>query len=152
MITFYLTKDNNVIKYNSETEKYVLQTTTDKNRIVSKEDFALLSVERIKKVKAFELINTYFRTVKHRWIYEGVRFRKLDAFEKSIPISQPLHACGEYYHTQGYLVYHNGSIFYACLDSDGRYYLICPTTKKFVKRTSYKNLCPVFNMDECKIC
>lgn len=154
-----------LIQHNRETGVYWIRNSVKlEDKRISKELFdSLADVERVKKQRFFELLNAYFKTVKHYWTYEGENYRKLDNFEivdDSGIKSYGHFKCTNYdivklmHHTNKahcgdnlILVYHWGHVYYMHYSYGGtkQSQLFDIKTGRQVKWTNAKNCAPIFN-------
>jgi hypothetical protein len=127
--------------------------------LLSDEDLKSMSIRKIKNQEFSRLMNKYFKTVKHTWYHNGVKFKKLENFEtingnlignydwKSLP----KHNCGVYGHCL--LVYHWGKLYYFTVSYNGykQGQLLDIKTKSHVQWAQAKNCSPVKNCQDKKI-
>lgn len=160
----YKSECDKLIQYNPDTKVYKLRNTikTD-NKVISEEDFKLLNVNKIKRAEFSRLMNIYFKNVKHDWIYEGVKYRKIDNFEENgfslsdnykIGTEVPFHEIGKHYYEKNLvLVYHWGRVYYHTVqyNGDGVGQLVCPYTHSYVRWAKLKHCSPIFNTVTKKI-
>lgn len=102
---------------------------------------------RIKKSKYYELLNFYYKDKKELWEYQGEKFRNLFNFEsleeyKKLPVHKDL--IFEYRK-----VYHNGRVYASNI---GDRLQLFSLEGRFIKRTSFKNCSPIFNITKKEIC
>ena len=127
-----------------------LYKETDKKeffKLNKKVDFIPNGAIRINRSKYYELINFYYKDKKELWEYQGERFRNLFNFQSleeyhKLPIHKDL---GFDYRK----VYHNGRVYASY--SDDRLQLFS-LEGNFIKRTSFKNCSPIFNITKKEIC
>lgn len=162
---YFKTKEGRLIQFNSETNTYKFRDhiSHDDPRI-SIDEFNNMNCQQIKKDVFSRLMNEYFRDVKHSWIYQGTKFRKIDNFEKSkfsvssnyiIGKDIPLHELEDKkYFGKLVLVYHWGRIYYHTISYGGypQGQLINPSTFELVRWAQLKHCSPIFNETTKKIC
>lgn len=156
---YYKTEDK-LIQFNPSTNVYRLRNTIAKgNKCISEEEFDLLDVVRIKKNKFCELMNIFFRDIKHEWQYDHSYFKKLDNFDRngnSYGFSWaevPNHKIDGYHFTNLKLVYHWGRVYYMIYG--GGYapkgQLVDTNKLQIVQWIDIKNVAPIFNIGTKKI-
>jgi len=160
---YFKTNNDLLVQYNTETNVYKIRNTISKeNHILSKEEFEALNPIQIKKDKFCQQMNIYFKNVKHEWIHEGVRFRKIDNFEKSdynnctnyIWKDIPKHHLKDKpYFGELILVYHWGRVYYFTFSYNGypQGQLIDTKTFDLVQWAKPKHCAPIFNIDTKQI-
>ena len=151
----YYKSDSNLILFNTNTKKYFI-TNKEKKTILTKEEFDSLNTEKIKKQKYCELMNNYFKSNKHKWEFNGQKFKKLDNFEintfnfiySKIPKHNNI--------LRNYnliLVYHWGKIYYMLVSQYlPKAQLIDCNTLKIVRWVDIKNVSPIFNINTKYLC
>lgn len=160
---YYKTNTDLLVQFNSESNIYKIRNIISKeNHILSKNEFEALNPVLIKKQNFCEQMNVYFKNIKHKWIYNGVHFRKLDNFE-----TKKWNLCANYdwqkipkhtienksYLGKLILVYHWGHVYYFTFSYNGesRGQLIEPKTFELVQWAQPKHCAPIFNVDIKKI-
>ena len=157
-----------LIRENPETKVIRVCNRTNKintdNYIISCEDFFKMEKKELKKDKWSELMNNWFRDVKHEWVHNYTSYKKIDNFEQNnwrisdnynLGKDVPYHNIKEKpYLGSVVLVYHWGNVYYHTVSYNGyaQGQLIDINTFEFVKWTQLKNCAPIFNIDEKKIC
>lgn len=159
---YYSSDCGKYIKFNPETKVYRLgNTTLEKYRVVPIDEFNSLKTTEIKNSEYSRLMNIYFKYVQHEWEFEGVKYRKLENFEKkeyllsanyNIGKDVPLHDLGNYKNNL-ILVYHWGKVYYHTIqyNGEGVGQLLCPYTLNYVRWAKLKNCAPIFNTVTKKI-
>ena len=157
----YYKSEDKLIQFNPETNVYKLRNTIAKEDTrVSKEDFDKLKTKQIKKDKFCELMNIFFRDIKHEWVYDRSNFRKLDNFDKNANSSGctwnqiPSHDLGNsYYLNHLRFVYHWGKVYYLLYDGNyaPRGQLLDTKTLESVRWVHIKNVAPIFNINKKQI-
>lgn len=151
-MTHYKAETGELINFNPKTKIYKVKNHK-KPFEISEDDFKKLVVVKIKHEKFCELMNIYFRDIKHNWKFDYTEYSKMDNF------SCDNHFIGKNYnwndipkHKIGFfntiLVYHWGKVWYLCMD--GCYFpkgqLIDPYTGKLTNRWIHlKNVAPIYN-------
>ncbi len=158
---FYQTPDNKLIQFNPETGVYKLRNTIEREDTrITQEDFAKMSANLIKRDKFSQLMNEYYKNVKHHWVYEFTKFRKMPNFESNednlvLGKDIPLHKIpGMEFLGDVVLVYHWGKVYYHTISYNGYKsgQLIDPRTFSLVRWAQLKHCAPIFNIDSKKIC
>lgn len=156
---YYQTEDK-LIQFNPSTNVYRIRNTiATGNKCISKEEFDLLNAIKIKKTKFCELMNIFFRDIKHEWVYENKRFKKLDNFDKNAKscdfhwVQIPSHKVDGYHFTNLKFVYHWGRVYYIIYG--GNYapkgQLVDIKKLQIVQWVDIKNVAPVFNIETKKV-
>jgi len=156
----YYKAEDKLIQFNPSTNVYRLRNTiATGNKCLTKEEFDSLNVTEIKKTKFCELMNIFFRDIKHEWTYENKRFRKLDNFDKNAKSWDinwwdiPKHKVDGYIFTDLKLVYHWGRVYYIIFS--GNYapkgQLVDIKKLKIVQWVDIKNVSPVFDIEAKKV-
>lgn len=153
---YYKTNCGKLIQFNIETKVYKLRNTiqtTDKR--ISVEDFKNFNSIEIKKDEFSRLMNIYFKNVKHEWIHDGVKYRKIDNFEGKGILLSDNYKIGKdvpYHHISKYeknyiIVYHWGKVYYHTISYNGyaQGQLIDIKTNKTVRWARLKNCAPIFD-------
>ncbi len=155
---YYKTEDL-LIQLNPETKVYKIRNNVGiETKLLTKEEFEASNAIEIKKPKLCELMNQYFKDVKHSWVYKGVRFKKLPNFE-----GNGINACTNYNFKKDILkheledkkygklamVYHWGRVYYFTWSYNGypQGQLINPTTLELVRWARPKHCAPILNED-----
>lgn len=155
---YYITDDNKLIHFNPETKVYkVMNTISRDDKRISPEN---LSLHEIDKNKFSRLMNEFFKSVKHQWVYKSVRFRKLDNFDTNGYLLSKNYVLGKDvpYHDSSFgkviLVYHWGKVYYHTVSYNGykQGQLIDINTNKIVRWAQLKHCAPIFNEDTKTIC
>jgi hypothetical protein len=159
----YFKTEEYLIQYNPETKVYKIRNTIKREDTrLTKEEFTALNPVKIKKDKFCELMNIYFKNVKHSWEYQGVHFRKLDNFEDNgwnMCVNYEFHKIprhsigGKGWGDNLIMVYHWGKVYYFTFSYNGenRGQLIDPYTHNLVQWASPKHCAPIFNEDTKQI-
>lgn len=163
---FYISNDL-LIRENTDTKIIRVCNRTNKintdNHIISPDDFSKMEKKQLKKDKWSELMNNWFRDVKHEWIFNHSHFRKLDNFEQDnwrisanydLGKDVPYHKTEKSYLGSVILVYHWGKVYYHTVSYNGypQGNLIDINTFEIVKWTKLKNCAPIYNIGTKKIC
>jgi hypothetical protein len=161
----FYTSNNLLIRENPETKIIRVCNRTNKinidNHIITSDEFSQMEKKQVKKDKWSELMNNWFRSVKHEWIHDFSNFRKLDNFDFRLSSNYllgkdvPYHKLeNKPYYGNLVLVYHWGKIYYHTVSYNGypQGQLMDINTFKFVKWTRLKNCAPIFNVNTKKIC
>lgn len=164
---FYISNDL-LIRENPQTNIIRVCNRTNKinidNHIITPDEFSEMEKKQLKKSKWSELMNNWFRDVKHEWKHDYSYYRKLDNFQtdgfrissnyllgKDIPYHklEDKPYCGSLI-----LVYHWGRVYYHTVSYNGyaQGQLMDINTFEFVKWTRLKNCAPIFNINTKKIC
>ena len=160
-----------LIKHNPDTGVYRIANFIgiDKDkRILTKEQFNQLESKSLSKSNFNQKLNKYFRETEHEWIYDGIKFRKLDNFSNEVygnrhigwttmPKHNPYDKLPP--HKRGYsnhpmiLVYNQGRIYYFNWSYGGyeQGQLYDPRTLEFAKWARPKNCAPIFNCETKEI-
>jgi hypothetical protein len=159
---YYKTDDGKLIQFNPETKVYKLRNTIEKvDTRISPDQ---LDLHEIKKDKFSLLMNEFFKSVKHSWVHNSCKFRKLDNFESDgISLSTnyvigkdiPLHEIDDMkWIGKVILVYHWGKVYYHTISYNGykQGQLIDPYTKQLVRWAQLKHCSPIFNEETKTIC
>lgn len=135
---------------------------TIKSYYLSEEELKDIKLRKIKTNDFSKLMNEYFKSVKHKWEYEGVKYKKLDNFESdgregSFTRGNLINNY-EYdklpKHDDGLiLVYHWGRLYFFRVSYGGyrQGQLFDLKTKQFVRWTQAKHCAPVMNCDTKEI-
>jgi hypothetical protein len=150
---YYKAVTGELISFNPETKIYRIKNNI-KPIEISEDDFKKLDVIEIKNQKFSELMNIYFKNIKHSWIYNYTKYSKMDNFEKEGRFigrnykwsDIPRHKIGDF---DAILVYHWGKVWYMTT-MNGYYFpkgqLIDPYTGKLTHRwVHFKNTSPIYN-------
>ncbi len=152
----YYKTDELLIQLNPDTGIYRVKNTVAKgNKTITKEEFELLGAIQIKKEKFCELMNNFFRHIKHEWEFEHSSYKKLDNFDKNGKSSGfsywdlPEHSQGRDYLDTLRLVYHWGRVYYFLYGGNycPRGQLLDIKTLKLLQWAHIKNVAPLFNTD-----
>lgn len=159
----YYKANDLLIQFNPDTGVYKVRNSIErKTTVLSVEEFKSLNAEKLKKQKFCELMNIYFKNVKHDWDFEGVHYRKLENFEKNEAnmctnydyMKLPRHIFEQHPHLGSLiLVYHWGRVYYM-LFSYGGYeqgILYDTVTLKHIQWAKPKHCAPIFNEQTKKI-
>ncbi len=149
-----------LINFNPETGTYRVLNRKE-NQMLTKEDFALLKTKKLNVSKFSELVNIYFKNVKHEWIYQGEKFKKMPNFEANdysfstnykIGVDVPFHE-GVASYEKVILVYHWGKVYYHTISYNGykQGQLIDSIKKDYVRWAQLKHCAPIFNITQNKI-
>ncbi len=144
---YYVSECNNkLIQYNPESQVYKIRNNVDKiDTRLSKEQFDALNTRKINKSRFYELLNIYFKNVKHEWIYDDRKFRKIPNFEAdefrlcsnyNLGVDIPFHTIpGHEFLGKVVLVYHHGKVYYHTISYNGYKsgQLVCPKTFNLVR-------------------
>ena len=165
---YYITEDELLIKENPDTKIIRVCNRTNKinvdKYIITPEDFSNINKKQLKNSKWNELLNNWYRDVKHEWVHDHSYFRKLDNFQSdghSISANYklgkdiPLHKIeGKPHFGNVVLVYHQGNVYYHTVSYNGyaQGQLIDVRTLNLGKWTRLKNCAPIFNINTKKIC
>lgn len=161
---YYKTEDEKLIQFNPETKVYKLRNTIEKVDSRISPDELPKDMKEIKKNEFSRLMNEFFKSVKHSWVHDGCKFRKLDNFEsdgifltKNYVLGKdiPYHEISEMkWIGKVVLVYHWGKVYYHTISYNGykQGQLIDPYTKEFVRWAQLKHCAPIFNEDTKTIC
>ena len=165
---YYITDSGLLIRENPETKIIKVFNRTNKinvdNYIITPEDFINTNKKQIKSSKWNELMNIWFRDVKHEWKHEHSYYRKLDNFEQDGNYFSKNYILGKDipFHTNPsktywgnfILVYHQGKVYYHTISYNGypQGQLLDINTFQSVKWTRLKNCAPIFNENTKKIC
>ena len=158
---YYKTEDK-LIQFNPSTNVYRIRNTVSRtNNCISKEEFDLLDTVQIKKNKFCELMNIFFRGVKHEWEFDHSYFKKIENFDSNGNSSGfnwsdiPSHKVdGSYSYSHLKIVYHWGRIYYMICGGGGYFpkgQLVDIKTLKILQWVDIKNVSPVFNTGTKKI-
>jgi hypothetical protein len=164
----YYTSNDLLIKENPQTKIIRVCNRTNKinvdKYIITPEEFLEIPKQQIKLSKFNELLNNWYRGVKHEWEFNHKLFRKLDNFEgnnhrissnyilgKDIPFHN---IPNKPYFGKVILVYHCGKIYYHTVSYNGypQGQLIDLKNFELVKWTRLKNCAPIFDVGLKKIC
>jgi hypothetical protein len=157
MKTYYKTEDNDLIVFNSENNIYTLKSTINLDNKIDNDYFKTIVSKKINKNKFRELLNKYFKKIKHKWKFEHVWYEKLpnlnindgdikERIEK-IPLhSIDKHKCYNYMYYQGRVVL--ALLFY---NSENQCILYSPHDGKNRGWTSINNLAPILNLETNQI-
>ena len=152
---YYNTPCNKLIQYNQVTKVYKIRNEIKHtNKILTLDEFHELNPINIKKDKFCELMNIYFKEVKHEWVYEGVKYRKLDNFYTNYndyqkhPRWSIKNKLGVYL-----LVYHWGYVKWWCQYGYGGKGILYDIKEiKSLQWCDLKNCAPIFNTQTKEIC
>ena len=156
---YFKTKENLLIQFNEKTNIFKARSFVGrKDTRIPKEQFILEDTTRIKKQEFCRLMNVFFRNIKDEWLFEDIKFKKIDNFEFNkngecinydLYNDIPLHRVFDSINQQGYIkVYHWGKIYYY---EFYRKRLLCIKTLKHLQYASLKNCSPIFNKTTKKI-
>ena len=164
---FYISNDL-LIRENPQTKIIRVCNRTNKinidNHIISPDDFSIMEKKQVKKDKWCQLMNNWFRYVKHECVHDFYNFRKLDNFEASehslstnyiLGKDVPYHTLeNKPYYGSFILVYHWGRIYYHTVSYGGyaQGQLMDINTFQTIKWTRLKNCAPIFNVNTKNIC
>jgi hypothetical protein len=161
----YYKTEGQLIQYNPETKVYKVRNNIERvDTRIATEDFEKLTKTEVKRNEFSRLMNVFFKDIKHHWVYDNTKFRKLPNFEASGSSLSSNYVLGKDvpYHKieimpyvgNVVLVYHWGRIYYHTISYGGyaQGQLINPKTLEFVQWAQLKHCAPVFNIDTKKIC
>lgn len=107
-----------------------------------------IEATEINKNHYYEIYNSYYKDKKEKWEFQGESYRNLLNFLNLEEFHKlPIHNDLLFSYRK---VYHNGQIFAAYYRND-RLNLF-DLKGRFIKRTSYKNCSPIFNITKKKVC
>ncbi len=151
---YYISEDNTklILCYDIK-NVYYLKNTIAANNIISEDEFNSYNCTKINKTKFNELINIYFRDIKHEWIYNNNRYRKLENFK-----SANYNCCVNYdfnklLHDKDdsvfryIIVYNHGRAYKANIYYLPKVQLIDIGADKYIKWTDIKHCSPILNVD-----
>jgi len=159
----YYKSGDKLIQYNPETNVYKLRNTIERiDTRISKEDFILLDAKQIKKQEFSRLMNIFFKDIKHEWVHDHSKFRKLPNFESNghnlstnyiLGKDIPYHTSEKSYYSNFILVYHWGKVYYHTVsyNGDDRGCLLDINTLKHLRWAQLKHCAPIQNINTKKI-
>lgn len=166
---FYVTEDDKLYQFNPQTGVYKLRNTVERiDKRIAPTEFSKLKKREIKRDEFSRLMNIYFKNVKHKWVFEGKKYRKLPNFESNtysysdnykLGTDVPYHDINlkgkSYYYLKNMLlVYHWGRLYYHTVSYNGypQGQLITIDEKhEFVQWCRLRNCAPVFCIDDKRI-
>lgn len=156
----YFKTNTQLIQFNPSTNVYRVRNSSKVgSKVISEAEFNKLDVKKIGKQEFCELMNKFFASVKHEWVYDGVNYRKMDNFEKGGSSFSsnyewhklPRHLVGG---TECIVVYHWGYVYFMHVSSNylPKGLLVDMRTQELTNRwVDLKNVSPVFNINTKEI-
>ena len=163
---YYISNDL-LIKENPETKTFKVCNRTNKinvdKYIITPDEFSQMEKKQLKISKFGELLNNWFREIKHEWVHEHTNYKKIDNFEadehhisKNYILGKdvPYHKLDNFNYRNVIFVYYHGHVYYHTISYGGfpQGQLVDIKTLETVKWTRLKNCSPVFNINTKKIC
>lgn len=106
----YYKSNNKLVKYNPKLDKWFWCNKLG-DKLIDK-PFVL---ESIKPNLFNQLLNEWYRTIKHEWIYQGIAYRKDLCFKDNQELYNTLPSHKLYHSDDCKIVYHKGTLYYACI-------------------------------------
>ena len=156
----YFKTEDKLIQLNLSTNVYRVKNSIEKvNKTITKDEFELLNAIQINKQRFHELMNDFFRNIKHEWEHEHSFFKKLDNFDKYGNSSSmswadiPSHKLEGYLNTELKIVYHWGRVYYIVYfeNYSPQAQLIDIYKLQKVRWVCIKNVAPIMNISKNKI-
>ena len=158
---YYLAGDL-LVTTNPESEHQIfrVRNTTERGKIITPDQFHELKPRELKNQRFSELMNIYFRDIKHEWVHDYSRYRKLPNFEvnhRGSPTNYkwedlPKHQLPGWYGDM-ILVYHWGNIYYLQWSYNGYKsgQLADIYTQDHARWVRPQNCAPIFNIGTKKL-
>lgn len=152
MVSAHYKIGEDLYQFNSKTGIYRKRNTTDWICLNEDEFKALGEARRIKREEFSRLMNIFFKSFKHKWVFNGKNYRKLGNFEDTIYKANeiPRHRIKGYEYLGNLVfVYHWGRVYFFTWSYNGyqQGQLICPKTMRLVRWARAKHCAPIMNID-----